>query len=108
ASNLEGRVDSFVSDITGALGPVTTPSACAERKLREVGDKAQAKLGIHAISVANGWPLDGDSLDQIDRRFAANFAAAESTGDCITTDDAAAIQSEIDTFVADVTSALEP
>jgi hypothetical protein len=108
AAGIAAQVDAFVVDVTGALGPLTTPSACAERKLREVGDRGQSKLGLRAISVGNGWPLDGASVAQVEQRFAASFAEAESAGDCITTGDAAAIGVAVDAFVAAVTSALAP
>ena len=106
--------DMFVADVVAALpdGGTDDGRACAAIKLAATGKKAGSKLGCEAKAAGQGGQVDPTCTGAAETKFSAAFAKAESKGGCAVgdpnTSDPNAIESTVDTFVADVVAALTP
>jgi pathogenesis-related protein 1 len=108
AGTVEASVDTCVSTLRTLLAVPGTPprSACTARKLRATGRNAAEALRCHARAAARSLPVDSACLTRAEEKHAAAFAKAESRGDCLTVDDAAAVGSEVDACVTTVAGLL--
>lgn len=85
-----------------------TPDArlCAIRKLKAASRKSAAKVICYQKAITAGAPVDPACLAKADEKFAAAFARAEARGGCLTTDDAASVETTVDACVANLVGAL--
>jgi hypothetical protein len=79
---------------------------CAAGKIKATGKKTQGKLKCEAKAVGKNDPVDAGCLAKVEEQFAGAFEKVDDKGGCVTTNDAAALESEVDGFVADVLAAL--
>ncbi|HZP42589.1 MAG TPA: hypothetical protein VFD84_13915 [Candidatus Binatia bacterium] len=90
-----------------ALVPAPQPaSACASLELRAAAKKVKAKTRCYSRAVLAGKPVDPKCLATAEKSFARVFALALTHGDCLTTEDAATVESAVDAFVAGVNEAV--
>ena len=106
ASHVANAIVLRVIGLSQALRPVATASHCAALKLKAAGKKAKSKLACHGKTMRNGLAVDPSCLAKAETRFTADFAKAEAHPPCLTTSDAAAIESEVDDLVDEVVTAL--
>jgi len=79
---------------------------CASAKVKAASQKAARKLDCYRHAVALGLAVDPSCLARADAKFNAAFSAAESRGGCVTSMDAATIESAVNDFVLTVSNAL--
>jgi hypothetical protein len=72
---------------------------CAKAKLTAVTAAAQATARCHARTIRRGDPVDQRCLTQAQNGLATAFQRAEAKGGCVSTNDAAALQDDVDLFV---------
>src|SRR5262245_30659969 len=108
AAAIEASIDTFAGGLAASLRPSQTASRCAGKKLNASGTKAAKKLTCHHQAIRRAALVATECLDKATLRFDQRFADAEDRSDCLTTADAAATESTIDTFVGDVVAALRP
>lgn len=109
ADALEAKVDAFVEDIRAALWTdEPDENDCASFKLRAAGRTAYCKLGCRARAALRLSPVNGSCLVRCGHRLATSFARAERRPGCTTTDDAGAVEMQVDAFVDDTATELEP
>src|SRR4029453_10104087 len=106
AGTIDALVDSSVGAFVAALRPVADANRCAAAKLKATGKKAKTKIGCHAKATARGVTVDAACLAMAEARFVAAFAKAESRPPCLTSGDAASVESLVDTLFADAVAAL--
>jgi hypothetical protein len=82
--------------------------ACQATKLLAAGRKAQAILRCHAAAAAVAAPTDADCVNRAKAKLGAVFTTLEATKPCITTGDAAAVETDVDHLVFFVRLALSP
>jgi hypothetical protein len=117
-STMETKIDSFVSDVVQTLDPgFPTPvkNPCSASKKKCVAKKAAALLKCYQKAAKAGVAVDGTCLQKAQDKFdggamPANgcFAKLEAKPGCLTTNDTAALETKVDTFVGDVTDQLNP
>ena len=100
----------------GALVGVTvaSPSAalstpgqkCAAAKMEAAATTAKRQLHCYANAMLKGTPVDQNCLTNAAASLARTFQKAEAKSGCATVDDAAAVQSTVDTFVSSILRAL--
>jgi hypothetical protein len=105
-----GAVDALLGSSVGAfvaalrpgssLGAFVAANRCAGAKLKATGKKAKAKLACHAKATGRGLAVDPGCLAKAEVRFTTAFAQAEARPPCLTTGDAATIESLLDALVA--------
>jgi hypothetical protein len=111
------KIDGFVLDVVTALdpsypAPILNP--CSASKKKCVSDKAVGLLACYAKA-----EVDAACLLKTKQRFDGSlrlppapakgcFAKLETQGNCLTVDDTAALETEIDTFVDDIVCTLDP
>jgi hypothetical protein len=92
--------------VLGSSGPVAAgPSnaqKCAAAKIKSAGKKGACLLGLYAKQEATGIGATTASTQKCKNKLSATFAKSEAKGGCVTTGDAPAIESKVDTFVGDV------
>ena len=77
-----------------------SPAArCARAKLTAVTAAAQATVRCHARAIRRGDPVDQTCLTEARSGLATAFQRAEAKGGCASTNDAAALQDDVDLFV---------
>lgn len=108
AGAIEARIDTLASGLATSLRPNQTASRCAGKKLNASGTKAAKHLACHQQAIRRATRVSTECLDKATLRFDQRFAEAEDRSDCLTTGDAAATESTIDTFVGDMVAALRP
>jgi len=84
----------------------TPAQKCAQSKLKATGKKAAAKLKCYKKAVAAGVGVDSECLTKAEDKLLIAFQKAESKGPCATVGDAATVEGDVDTFVADTVAAL--
>ncbi len=102
------RLDRFVDDVTGAVGPGTTDDGrrCAAAKLKATGKKAKDKLACHARSAAKGGAVDPACLAKAEAKFAKAFATADGRYACTAEGDASTVETTlVDPLVDDLAAA---
>jgi len=104
---IEAAVDALEASLVTAIRPVPA-SDCLKRKFREVAALAEDKLRCHADVTDDGLPVEPACLTDADADFAADWADAESLGDCLTLGDEAALAATADGFVSDTVATLRP
>src|SRR5713226_2344378 len=99
--------------LLGALvlvaGPAyaSSPSQiCSASKLKATGVKAQGKLKCHTKAALKQAAPSAECLASYESRFSRKWDQAEFAGGCATTGDKNTIENKVDSFVADVVSAL--
>src|SRR6185369_12935588 len=105
-SGIAAILDSSVDPLATALRPTTTASRCAATKLKAAGKKAKTKLGCNAKAMRTGVALDPQCLAKAETRFASTFSSAEAQAQCLTTNDADGIESQVDDVVSQLVAAL--
>jgi hypothetical protein len=106
AGDIAAILDSSVDALATALRPTTTANRCAATKLKAAGKKAKTKVGCHAKATRKGVAVDPQCLAKAEARFASGFSSAEAHGPCLTTDDAAGIESRVDDLMSQLVAAL--
>jgi hypothetical protein len=106
--SIEGKVDTFISDLETALRPVMTESSCASRKIRAAGKKAFKVLNCHRKAVNKGEVVDPSCVSDEDAAMILAFAAADGMGDCLTMGDIGTIEGIVDAFVDDIVTDVRP
>jgi hypothetical protein len=90
-----------------AFARPTPEQRCAAAKQKAAGIKAKDKLVCWAKSTKKGASFDlGTCLSKAEAKFATLFAKAEHKGGCVTNGDGAAIENDVDNFVAGVVAQL--
>ena len=84
----------------------TPAQKCAQSKLKATGKKASAKLKCDQKAIASGVAVDAECLAKAEDKFLVAFQKAETKGECATVGDAAAVEGDVDTFVAATAAAL--
>lgn len=84
----------------------TDAQKCAALKMKAAGKKALAKLKCHARATLQGVAVDPLCLTNAEQKFSDTFARAESNWACATVGDEAAIEAQVDAFVASVVAQL--
>jgi hypothetical protein len=114
AAALGSAAGTFADAVGAALDPSRTASACAAGKARCVRKKTAGLLACHAKAELKGT-LDPACVAKQKKRFdggpkpaKACFAKLEKKGACLTTGDAVAEETQVDTFVDAVVCALDP
>ncbi len=79
---------------------VTKAEKCAETKQKSAAKKLSAKLRCYANAAKKGTGVDPACLAKAETTFTQAFAKAEAAGGCVNTDDAARIETGVDTFVS--------
>src|SRR5262245_56975280 len=93
----------------GAAGTPRDPAVvCTYAKLNATATKANRLLICQAKAAAKGVNVDQTCLTNARNKFTVDFARAESKGGCATTGDAAMIEDQVDSFMADTVTALRP
>jgi hypothetical protein len=82
------------------------PNKCTASKLKAACKKAACKAGLEAKEARTGVAPDPAKMAKCEDKFAQAFAKNEAKGGCITTGDAATIESKIDAFVLDLDTEL--
>ncbi len=109
AASIQAKLDAHVAGVRAALWTdEPAENDCAAAKLRAAGKKGRCKLRCAAVAARRGAPVAPACLQKCEARFASAFAKAESRGGCTTGGDAAAVEVDVDAFVADVSDALQP
>jgi len=86
----------------------TAGQRCAAAKLKAVGTAAQGVLACRAVAASRGTAVDPACIDKHHAKHAKGFTRAEAKGGCATDGDAPALAGRLDTFEADVGTALAP
>ena len=81
---------------------------CSGVKLKAAGKKSGSKLKCYAVASARGVNVDQACLDKAEAKFSAAWQRIEASGNCRTTADESNIESQIDTFVANLAYQLAP
>jgi hypothetical protein len=93
-----------------ASGPPT--GKCSAAKIKCATNRATAILGCHNKAETKNLPVDSACISKADTKFTMPVKGcmekAEAKPPCATTGDAATLQSQIDDFVVDVVTALDP
>jgi hypothetical protein len=85
----------------------TTPAQkCAAAKLNATSKNAAAKLKCYAKAATKASSVDPSCLTAAETKFSNAFAKAEAKGSCVTSGDAAAIETDVDNFVVGVVAQL--
>ncbi|HJQ85337.1 MAG TPA: hypothetical protein VKA21_14725, partial [Candidatus Binatia bacterium] len=82
---------------TTTLAP-PVQSKCAAKKMQLAGKKAFAFAKCHAKSVGKAITLEHGCFVSAAAKFDAGFKKADLRADCLTSDDAAAIEAKVDAF----------
>jgi hypothetical protein len=82
---------------------LTPAQKCTASKLKAAGNKALAKVRCNAQAIVNP-----NCLVRAETRFTKAFQRAEAKGGCLTTADAATIETLVDAFVGNVILAVGP
>jgi hypothetical protein len=107
ASDLEAKVDAFVTDVLTEIDVAPTPSKCQGSKLKAAGKKAACRLKLVAGFKSKGVPIDPTKDATCKSKFSSASVKAEAQGDCGTAaGDTSAIEGKVDAFVADVDTEL--
>jgi hypothetical protein len=107
AAVIEAVVDAFVGDVSSMLVQGSGPSKCTSRKLGGAGKLFDARATCESKAIGKDLDVDPACLAKADAKFAATFAKAEESADCLAPiGDAAAVQSAAETAVADIVALL--
>ena len=80
---------------------------CQGAKIKDAGKKASCLAGLQAKAEATSTTVDPLKAAKCDAKVSAAYAKLESkAGACVTSGDASAIESKVDTFINDLVSAL--
>jgi len=85
----------------------TAAQKCEAAKLKAVARKTSAKLSCEAKAVLKGVAVDPTCLSKAETAFAGAFKKAEAKGGCASTGNAAAIESQVDSFVTNAQNCIE-
>jgi cysteine-rich repeat protein len=85
-----------------SVGPVNAQNKCAGEKIKAAAKKAVCKTGLEAKQTSAGGTIDPAKVAKCEATFSAAYAKQEAKGECLTTNDAAAIEAKVDAFVDDV------
>jgi hypothetical protein len=101
---IRARVETYASSVAGAVasGGTRPGQRCATAKLAATGDGAVARLTCHAKALRSDNPVDPRCLARAHDRFFHAVATAEGHGGCHTLDDAAALEAQTESFLADL------
>jgi hypothetical protein len=105
---IEAKVDAFIADLVAELVPLAAASKCSGEKFGVASKKVDQKLKCYRTAYGDGVPLDPECLSDAEATFSAGWVKAESTADCLTLADEAAIEAKVDAFVDDVVVELLP
>ena len=93
--------------LTAAVAVAADPGAtCAIAKQKAAAKKLNDKVKCHGKALKKGSPVDPVCLTKAEEKFNASFTKAEDKGGCLTTSDAAAIETIIDNTLAALLAAL--
>jgi len=90
----------------GASVPAMAQGRCAASKIKAVCKKEKCLLGVEAKACLTGTAADAAKAQKCRDKFASTFAKLDAKGGCLTSGDAAATETKVDAFVADVDSEL--
>jgi hypothetical protein len=116
---IETVVDTFVDDVVHAVDPAypaVVVSACAAGKKKCISAKAVGLLKCHQKAETKGVsPNDKGCLDKVQGKYDGGtdptkgcFAKLEAKGGCPTSMDTVPVGAQVDTFVDDVVTLLDP
>ncbi len=80
---------------------------CQALKIQDAGKKAACIAALQAKFVGKGTPIDPTKLAKCNAKVTDAYAKLEAKGGCNTTNDAATIEGQVDTFVDGLVSALD-
>ncbi len=108
AGTIEASVDACFATLRGVLAVPGTPpkSLCTAGKLKATSRKLVGKLNCHAKAVKKLLSVSADCLAAAESKYDASFAKAELKGDCLTMNDAGAVETAVDDCVTALVNAL--
>jgi pathogenesis-related protein 1 len=108
AGAIEASVDTCVGTVGGLLGVSGVPfrSLCTAGKLKAAGRTLAGKASCHAKAARKLAPVSTVCLAAVESRYLRTFTKVERKGDCLTTGDAATIESAVDSCIAALVVAL--
>jgi hypothetical protein len=89
-------------------GVASADHTCTASKIKATGTKALKKLICHQQAARAGIAADSLCLGKAETKFDEKFAHAEARPPCFASGDAAAIEANVDAFVADIATDLRP
>jgi len=94
------------STTTTTLPPLPM-SKCTSKKFALAGKKALATAKCHGTAVKKGILVDGECITKAETKFGEGWAKEETKDDgCLTTMDVTTIEDAVDSFIANLVSAL--
>jgi len=112
AAAIEAQADTFLTAVVAAIPASLTPPPspaqrrCAAAKYRRAARKAYDKATCYAKAARAGSAVAARCISGAEHRFDTAFAVAERRGECAISDNAAAVEAEVDGFVSAIVSAL--
>ena len=101
AADANAAADVLATTAASALRPTTTASRCGADKLRAVRRKVRSSIRAHAGNATRPYSdALAAKLGKSADAFTADFAKAETKGECQTTGDAASVALIVDEFLA--------
>ena len=95
-ATVESQVDDCVDAVRSALGTSAQKNACLKGKLSAAAKKASGKVQCSAKAASKGRFADPVCLAKAEAAFAKAFAKRDAKGGCVTTNDAASIETIVD------------
>jgi hypothetical protein len=90
-----------------AVLPATVQAEkCSSAKIKAAGKNASCRLGLESKEAKTGDPKDPTKVTACGDKMSAAFSKAETQPPCTTTGDAGTIATKVNTFVADIDTAL--
>ena len=96
-----------VTIAVGAASPADAQNRCAGYKLKTTARKPKCLAAEYAHAAQSSSPPQQSDIEECEAKFAIRFEKIELKGGCLTTGDAAAIESKVDAFVADLVAELD-
>jgi hypothetical protein len=93
--------------VAGVGSVAHAQSKCAGDKIKATAKKASCKASLEAKQAAKGGTIDPAKVAKCEATFSKSFAKSELKGGCISTGDAATIESKVDAFVVDLEGELD-
>lgn len=92
--------------LSPAWGAGDPAARCAAAKIKAAGKRLAAAAKCHSRAAERGVAVDLSCLGRAEQMFEAAFAKAEARAGCVTTGDAGAVGSLVDTCIQSVVEAL--
>src|SRR5919201_2664848 len=90
-----------------AVSGTAEATKCQGEKIKAAGKKALCKAVLEGKQAAAGGTIDPAAIAKCEAKLSAAYAKQQLGTTCVTTGDAAAIESKVDAFVADLANELD-